>query len=177
MTNRIGLLFWINLSFAVDHSWTFRSIIDIAIDLFTSEDRYILWIALVPLFIIPTTIGNAHACIAVTPMSRRLLNLRPWLDHCYSTVRLYFSISDRQQSAMFSLLCSGDCTMTSTVRVLQKLLINGRQRCMFMVHYHIISPTRHGRRHILRCDTNELNVEIDVIDTLHFDNDVDLLNP
>ena len=37
------------------------SIIDIAIDLFTSEDRYCLWIAAVPLFTIPTTFGNVHA--------------------------------------------------------------------------------------------------------------------
>ena len=38
-----------NIGFAVNHRWTFRSMVDIAIDLFTSEDRYFLWITAVPL--------------------------------------------------------------------------------------------------------------------------------
>ena len=53
-------LSWPNVSFAANHRWTCQSIIVIAIDLFTSEDQYFLWIAAVPLFTIPTTFGNAH---------------------------------------------------------------------------------------------------------------------
>ena len=60
-TDRISRLSWPNVSFAANHRWSCRSIIDTAIDLFTSEDRYFLWIAAVPLFTIPTTFGNAHA--------------------------------------------------------------------------------------------------------------------
>ena len=60
-TDRISRLSWPNVSFAANHRWTCQSIIVIAIDLFTSEDRYFLWIAAVPLFTIPTTFGNAHA--------------------------------------------------------------------------------------------------------------------
>ena len=33
---------WMNVSYAVNYRWTFRQIIDIAIDLFTSKDRYFL---------------------------------------------------------------------------------------------------------------------------------------
>ena len=50
-----------NVSFAANNRWTCRLIIDIAIDLFTSVDRYFLWIAAMPLFTIPTTFRNAHA--------------------------------------------------------------------------------------------------------------------
>ena len=64
-----------------------RSIIDIAVDLFTSEDQYFMWIATVPLFTIPFTIGNPHACINVTLASRQSPNLWPGLDHRYSTAR------------------------------------------------------------------------------------------
>ena len=59
--DRISRLSWHNFSFAANHRWTCQSIIVIAIDLFTSEDQYFLWIAAVPLFTIPTTFGNAHA--------------------------------------------------------------------------------------------------------------------
>ena len=48
-TDQIGLIFWPNVSFVVNDGITLRLIIDIAIDLFTSEDRYFLWItALLP---------------------------------------------------------------------------------------------------------------------------------
>ena len=60
-TDRIGLLFWRNVSVVVNYRWTFRPIIDIAIDLFTSKDRYFLWIVAVPLFTISTTFGTTHA--------------------------------------------------------------------------------------------------------------------
>ena len=59
-TNRISRLSWPNVSFAPNHRWTCQSLIVIAIDLFTSEDRYFLLIAAVPLFTI-STFGNAHA--------------------------------------------------------------------------------------------------------------------
>ena len=63
VADRIGLLFWLNVSFAVNYQWTFRSIIDIAIYLFTSEDRYFLWTTAVPLCTctVATPFGM-HAC-------------------------------------------------------------------------------------------------------------------
>ena len=39
--------FWLNISSVVNHRWTFWLIIDIAIDLFTWEDKYFLWITVV----------------------------------------------------------------------------------------------------------------------------------
>ena len=43
-TDRIGLGFWLNKSFVVNYRGAFRSIVAIAINLLTSEDRYFLWI-------------------------------------------------------------------------------------------------------------------------------------
>ena len=48
-TDRISLGFWLNISFVVNYRVAFRSIVAIAIDLLTSEDRYFLWIIAVPL--------------------------------------------------------------------------------------------------------------------------------
>ena len=47
--DRISLGFWLNISFVVNYRVAFRSIVAIAIDLLTSEDRYFLWIIAVPL--------------------------------------------------------------------------------------------------------------------------------
>ena len=61
-TDRISRLSWPNIiSFAANYRWTCGWIIDIAINLFPSEDQYFLWITAVPLFTIPTTFENAHA--------------------------------------------------------------------------------------------------------------------
>ena len=59
----------------MNHRYTFRSLSDITIDLFTSEDRYFPWITTAPLFIMPTTFGIAHA--RVTLARYRSPNLRP----------------------------------------------------------------------------------------------------
>ena len=48
-TDRISLGFWLNISFVVNYRGAFRSIVAIAIDLLTSEDRYFLFITAVPL--------------------------------------------------------------------------------------------------------------------------------
>ena len=48
-TDRISLGFWLNRSLVVNYPGAFRSIVAIAIDLLTSEDRYFLWITEVPL--------------------------------------------------------------------------------------------------------------------------------
>ena len=48
-TDQISLGFWLNISFVVNYQGAFRSIVAIAIDLLTSEDRYFLWITAVPL--------------------------------------------------------------------------------------------------------------------------------
>ena len=57
--DRIGLGFWLNVSFAVNNKWAFRSISDIAIDLSTWKDRYFQ--RCVSVFTIPTTSGRcAH---------------------------------------------------------------------------------------------------------------------
>ena len=48
-TDRISLGFWQNIRFVVDYRGAVRSIVAIAIDLLTSEDRYFLWITAVPL--------------------------------------------------------------------------------------------------------------------------------
>ena len=57
--------FWWNVSFSINHQWAFRSIIDVAINLFTWENQYLLWITAVTLFTIPTTVGNMHARTSV----------------------------------------------------------------------------------------------------------------
>ena len=60
-TNRIGLLSWLNISFALNHWWTFRWIIISAIDLFTLEQQYFLWITTAPLCVYGLTIfGVVH---------------------------------------------------------------------------------------------------------------------
>ena len=48
-TDRISLGFWLNIRFVVDYRGAARSIFTIAIDLFTSEYRYFLWIKAVTL--------------------------------------------------------------------------------------------------------------------------------
>ena len=40
MTDRISLGFWLNISFVINYRGAFRSIVAIAIDLLTSEDRF-----------------------------------------------------------------------------------------------------------------------------------------
>ena len=74
----------------VNQRWTFWSIMDNAINLFTSEVWWFLWIAAMPLLTILTTFGNAHAHIGVTLVSRRSPNLRPESDHHYSSMLLLF---------------------------------------------------------------------------------------
>ena len=82
-------LSWPNVSFAANHRWTCQSIIVIAIDLFTSEDRYFLWIAAVPLFTIPTTFGNAHVRCYSREATRQLNALTvPW-SHTVSNNCIY----------------------------------------------------------------------------------------
>ena len=65
--------------------WTCQSIIVIAIDLFTSEDRYFLWIAAVSLFTIPTTFRNAHALCYTREAP--LIQSATKSDHRYSTAQ------------------------------------------------------------------------------------------
>ena len=45
----MSLGFWLNIGFVVNCGGAFRSIVAIAIDVLTSEDRYFLWITAVPL--------------------------------------------------------------------------------------------------------------------------------
>ena len=56
---------------------TLLTIIDMTIDLFTSEDRYLPWITTAPVFTLPTTLGIAHA--HVTLARHRSPNLRTGL--------------------------------------------------------------------------------------------------
>ena len=60
LSDGISFGFWLNVRFAVNYRWTFRSLtIDIAIDLFPSEDQYFLWITAVPLCVYnPNNIQN-----------------------------------------------------------------------------------------------------------------------
>ena len=54
---------WKNLSFTANYRWTFRWIVDIAIFLFTSEDRWCLWIIALPLCIYnPNYIRDVCKC-------------------------------------------------------------------------------------------------------------------
>ena len=63
-TDRISLGFWLHIRFVVNRG-AFRSKIAFVIDLLTSEDRYFLWITVVPLprrcLQSSTTFGIAHA--------------------------------------------------------------------------------------------------------------------
>ena len=84
-TDYNGLLFWLNVSFVVNHRWTCWPIMDIAMDLFISEDRYFLQVAAVTSTTFSTTFVKARVRIAVTHASRRSPNLRPGSDQRYST--------------------------------------------------------------------------------------------
>ena len=64
-TDQFGFGFcgFLYISFVLNYRWTFRSIIDIVIDLFTPEDWYCLWIVTVPLYVYnPDYIRDPHAC-------------------------------------------------------------------------------------------------------------------
>ena len=64
-TDRISLGFWQNINFVVNYRGVFRSIVAIAIDLLTSEDRYFplnhSGASAATVFTIPTTFGITHA--------------------------------------------------------------------------------------------------------------------
>ena len=83
-TDRISLLSWRNISFAANHQWTFRSIIDIAIDLVTTVDIFC----------------ESQGCVCLQPRRQlgmhmhgvsltrhRSHNLLPKSDHRHSTAQ------------------------------------------------------------------------------------------
>ena len=90
-TDRIGLSFWLNISFVVNYRGAFRSIVAIAIDLSTSEDRHFLWITAVPL---PRRClqSRQHSISRMRGVTLALSgppNLRPESDHCYWILLLF----------------------------------------------------------------------------------------
>ena len=91
MTDRISLGFWLNLTFVINYWGAFRSIVAIAIDLLTSEDRYFLWITAVPL---PRQClqSRQHSGLRMRGVTLTLSgppNLRPESDHCYLILLLF----------------------------------------------------------------------------------------
>ena len=90
-TDRISLGFWLNISFVVNYRGAFRSIVAIAINLLTSEDRYFLWITAVPL---PRRClqSRQHSVSRMRGVTLALSgppNLRPESDHRYLILLLF----------------------------------------------------------------------------------------
>ena len=90
-TDRIGLGFWLNKSFVVNYRGAFRSIVAIAIDLLTSEDRYFLWITVVPLprRCLQSRQHSVSRMRGVTLVLSGPPNLRPESDHRYWILVLF----------------------------------------------------------------------------------------
>ena len=90
-TDRISLGFWLNISFVVNYRGAFRSIVAIAIDLLTSEDRYFLWITAVPLSrrCLQSQQHLVSRMRGVTLALSGPPNLRPESDHRYLILLLF----------------------------------------------------------------------------------------
>ena len=90
-TDRISLGFWLNIKFVVNYRGAFRSIVAIAIDLLTSEDRYFLWITAVPLprRCLQSRQYSVSRMRGVTLAQSGPSNLRPESDHRYWILLLF----------------------------------------------------------------------------------------
>ena len=91
-TDRISLGFWLNIRFVVDYRGAVRSIVAIAIDLLTSEDRYFLWITAVPLSW-RCLQSRQHSGSRMRDFTLALSgppNLRPESDHRYLILLLFY---------------------------------------------------------------------------------------
>ena len=90
-TDRISLGFWLNISFVVNYRWVFRSIVAIAIDLLTSEDRYFLWITVLPLprRCLQSRQHSGSRMRGVTLPRSGPPHLRPESDHGYLILLLF----------------------------------------------------------------------------------------
>ena len=90
-TDRIGLSFWLNISFVVNYRGAFRSMVAIAIDLLTSEDWYFLWITSVPLprRCLQSRQHSVSRMRCVTLALSGPPNLRPESDHRYWILLLF----------------------------------------------------------------------------------------
>ena len=90
-TDRISLGFWLNIRFVVDYRGAVRSIVAIAIDLLTSEVRYILWITAVPLprWCLQSRQHSGSRMRGVTLALSGPPNLRPESDHRYFILLLF----------------------------------------------------------------------------------------
>ena len=91
LPNLFALCFWLNLSFVVNYRGAFRSIVAIAIDLLTSEDRYFLWITAVPLprRCLQSWQHSVSRMRGVTLALSGPPNLRPESDHRYLILLLF----------------------------------------------------------------------------------------
>ena len=90
-TDRISFGFWLNISFVVNYRGTFRSIVAIAIDLLSSEDRYSLWMIAVPLQwrCLQSRQHSGSRMPGVTLALSGPPNLRPKSDHRYLILLLF----------------------------------------------------------------------------------------
>ena len=90
-TDRISLGFWLNISFVVNYQGAFQSIVAIAIDLLTWEDRYFLWITAVPLprRCLQSWQHSVSRMRSVTLALSGPPNLRPVSDHRYLILLLF----------------------------------------------------------------------------------------
>ena len=90
-TDRINLGFCLNISFVVNYRGAFRSIVAIAIDLLTSEDRYFLWITAVPLpqRCLQSWQYSVSRMRGVTLALSGPPNLQPESDHRYLILLLF----------------------------------------------------------------------------------------
>ena len=90
-TNRISLSFWLNLNFVVNYRGAFRSIVVIAIDILTSEDRYFLWITAMLLLrrCLQSWQHLVYRMRRVTLMLSEPPNLPPESDHRYLILLLF----------------------------------------------------------------------------------------
>ena len=92
MTDRISSGFWLNIRFAVDYRGAAQSIVAIAIDLLTSEDRYFLYITAVPLprRCLKSRQHSGSRMRDVTLAVSGPPNLRPESDHRYLSLLLFY---------------------------------------------------------------------------------------
>ena len=135
-----------NIIFVLNYWWTFWLIIDIAINLFTSEDRYFLWITVVPLTVYnpDCTREGAHAQNATLYIATGFLIFlikSPWITvypkkyahgFCFAVLCCGYTLTDFPISVRLTSLAlwqSNDCPSAS------KATLMNMDKYFMWIHY------------------------------------------
>ena len=125
--NQICLLFWMNFNFAINYQWTFRSIIDIATDILTSEDCYSMLLLLRQ----PITDYVSNNCIYFQShmLCSYKLNCNRFNHH---ESPIFTSTSTISKNPPFCLVVN--CALTCAFHVLEKIC---RIKIFIAIYFHV----------------------------------------